>query len=97
MMAHDVLNRVPSKSVPVTPYEWCFSKHSSLDHLCPWDSATYVHNPTYKHEKFVSRATKIVFIRYSKHYKGYMMYEKQANCGIMKINFCDGNFLNDEF
>jgi len=59
-----ILNRVPSKSVPAIPYELWFGKKPSLDHLRPWGSADYVHNPTHKHRKLGPRATKMVFIRY---------------------------------
>ncbi|KAH9618858.1 hypothetical protein KSS87_009464, partial [Heliosperma pusillum] len=34
-----ILNRVPSKSVPVTPYELWNNRKPSLDHLRPWGSA----------------------------------------------------------
>ena len=46
-----ILNRVPSKSIPVTSYELWFGKKPSLDHLSPWGSAGYVYNLTHKHEK----------------------------------------------
>ena len=57
-----ILNRVPSKSVYATPYELWHGKKPSLEHLHPWSLAGYVHNPTHKHGKLGSRATKMVFI-----------------------------------
>jgi len=70
-----ILNRVPSKSVTATPYELWHASKPSLDHLQPWGSTGYVHNPTHKHRKLGPRATKMVFIRYPAHSKGYVMYE----------------------
>jgi len=46
-----VLNRVPSKSALTTPYELWNGRKPRLDHLRPWGSAGYVHNPTHKHGK----------------------------------------------
>jgi len=46
-MAAYILNRVLSKSVFVIPYELWFGKKPSLNHLSPWGSTGYVHNPTH--------------------------------------------------
>jgi len=91
-----ILNRVPSKSVPATSYELWFGKKPSLEHLCPWGSAGYVHNPTHKHEKLGPRATKMVFIRYPSQSKGYVMYEKHPNGGMTEIDSPNVDFLEDE-
>jgi len=69
-----ILNHVPSKSVFATPYELWYGTKLSLDHLCPYGLAGYVHDPTHKHGKLSLWATKIVFIRYPKHSIGYVMY-----------------------
>ena len=37
-----LLNRVPSKSVPTTPYKIWFGKKSSLDYLKTWGCPAYV-------------------------------------------------------
>jgi len=73
LIATYILNRVPSKSVPATPYELWFGKKLSLDHLRLWGSAGYVRNPTHKHGKLGPRGTKMVFIRYPAQSKGYEM------------------------
>jgi len=65
-----ILNRVPSKSVPATPYELWHVRKASFDHLQSWGSAGYVHNPTHKHGKLGPSATKMVFIRYPERSKG---------------------------
>lgn len=92
-----ILNRVPSKSVPLTPYELWNNRKPSLDHLRPWGSAGYVHNPTHKHGKLGPRATKMVFIRYPDHSKGYVMYGEHPNGGMTEVDSRNVNFLEDEF
>ena len=37
-----LLNRIPSKTIPTTPYEIWYSKKSSLDYLKTWRCPTYV-------------------------------------------------------
>ena len=49
------------------------------------DSAGYVHILNHKHGKLVPRPTKIVFIRYPAHFKGYMMYGEHSNGGMREI------------
>ena len=92
-----ILNRVPSKSTPATPYELWFGKKPSLDHLRPWGSAGYVHNPTHKHGKLGPRATKMVFIRYPAQSKGYVMYGEHPNGGMIEIDSRNVDFLKIEF
>ena len=58
--------------------------------------AGYVHNPTHKHGKLGPRATKMVFIRYPTHSKGYVIYGEDPNGG-MRIESRNVNFLEDEF
>jgi len=62
LTASYVLNRVPNKSVSTTPYELWNGRKPRLDHLLPWGSAGYVHNPTHKHGNLGPRATKMIFI-----------------------------------
>jgi len=42
-------------------------------------SADYVHNSTHKHAKLGPRVTKMMFIRYSTHSKGYVIYEEHSH------------------
>jgi hypothetical protein len=65
MAATYILNRVPSKSVPSTPYELWSGKKPDLSNLRPWGCAAYVHNATHKHGKLGPRVNKCVFIKYS--------------------------------
>jgi len=92
-----ILNRVPSKSIPATPYELWHGRKPSLDHLCPWGSAGYVHNPTHEHGKLGPRATKMLFIRYPEHSKGYVLFGEHPNGVMTKIDSRNVDFLEDEF
>jgi len=92
-----ILNHVPSKSVSTTLYELWNGRKPHLDHLRPWGSAGYVHNPTQKHGKLGPRATKMAFIRYSEHSKGYVMYGEQPDGGMKEVDSRNVDFLEDEF
>jgi len=80
-----ILNHVPNKSVPATPYELWFGKKPSLDHLRPWGSTGYVHNLTHEHGKLGPWATKMVFIWYLSQSKRYVMYVEHLNGGMTEI------------
>jgi len=56
-----------------------------------------VHNPTRKHGKLGPKATKMVFIRYSEHSKGYVMYGEHPDGGMKKVDSRNVDFLEDEF
>jgi len=58
LMVAYILNYVLSKSVSATPYELWHDRKPSLNHLSPWVSIGYVHNPTHKHGKLDLRVTK---------------------------------------
>lgn len=90
-----ILNHIPSKSVSTTPYELWNGRKPSLDHLRPWGSAGYVHNPTHKHGKLGSRATKKVFIRYPEHSKGYVMFGEHPNGGMTEMDSRNVEFLEN--
>ena len=91
-----LLNRVPSKSIPLTPYELWFKRKLSLDNLRPWGLAGYVHNPTHKHDKLGPKATKMVFIRYPEDSLGYVIFGEHPNGGMTEIDSRNVNFLEDE-
>ena len=92
-----ILNRVPSKSVSSTPYELWYDIKPSLEHLRPWGSAGYVHNLTHKYEKLGPRGTKMVFLWYPEHSKGYVMYGEHANGDMTEVDSHNVEFLKDEF
>ena len=56
-----------------------------------------MHNPTRKHGKLGPKATKMVFIRYSEHSKGYVIYREHPNGGMKEVDSRNVDFLEDEF
>ena len=97
MDAAYILNRVPSKSVPSTPYELWSGKKPDLSNLRPWGCAGYVHNATYKHGNLGLKANKCVFIRYSDESKGYVMLGEHSDRGITEIVSHDVEFMVNDF
>jgi len=69
-----ILNRVPSKSVPKTPYEMRTGRVPSLNHLCVWGSPTKakVFNPNIG--KLDPKTVSCHFIGYIERSKGYHFY-----------------------
>ncbi|KAI3453505.1 hypothetical protein Pfo_010168, partial [Paulownia fortunei] len=92
-----ILNCVPFKSVPSTPYKMWHGRKPSLEGLHSWGSARFVHNTSHKHGKLGPRAVKHIFIRYCDHSKGYVMYRKHPDGGITEIESRDVNFLKKVF
>jgi hypothetical protein len=72
--AAHILNRVPSKSVPKTPYELWFGKKPSLNYLrvwgCPAEAKLF--NPQQK--KLDNKTVSCYFIGYPDKSKGYRFY-----------------------
>ena len=97
MAAAYILNRVPSKSVPSTPYELWSGKKPNLSNLRPWGCAGYVHNATHKHGKLDPRANKCVFIKYSNESKGYVMLGEHPDGGVTEIVSRDVEFMENDF
>ena len=64
MTASYILNRVPSKSVPSTPYEVWKGATPDLNVICSWGCATYVHNFSHEYGKLGPKGKKCIFIRY---------------------------------
>uniref|UniRef100_A0A2N9FVA6 Integrase catalytic domain-containing protein n=1 Tax=Fagus sylvatica TaxID=28930 RepID=A0A2N9FVA6_FAGSY len=92
-----ILNRVPSKSVPSTPYELWSGKKPDLSNLRPWGCAGYIHNATHKHGKLSPRANKCVFIRYSDEFKGYVMLGEHPDGGVTEIMSHHVEFMENDF
>ncbi|RVW25654.1 Retrovirus-related Pol polyprotein from transposon TNT 1-94 [Vitis vinifera] len=69
-----ILNRVPSKSVPKTPFELWIDRKPSLNHFKVWGCPTEVkiYDPSLK--KTDSRTIRCYFIGYPSHSKGYKFY-----------------------
>ncbi|KAL0340315.1 UNVERIFIED_CONTAM: Copia protein [Sesamum radiatum] len=92
-----ILNRVPSKSIPSTPYELWHGRKSNLEGLRPWGSAGFVHSTSHQYEKLSPRACKLIFIRYCEHSKGYVMYGEYPNKRMTEIESRDVDFLEEDF
>ena len=91
-----ILNHVPSKSVPRTPYELWTGAKPNLENLWPCGYAVFVHNTFYKYGKLGPRASKKIFIRYLESSKGYVMYGEHSDGGMTEIESCDVNFIEDD-
>ena len=77
------LNRVPTKAVPLTPFELWTGRKPSLNHLkvrgCPAEVKLY--NPTLS--KLNSRTTRCYFVSYPEHSKGYRFYNPNGGTRIV--------------
>ena len=69
-----LLNRIPSKSIPTTPYEIWFSKKSSVSYLKTWGCPIYVKRQMV--DKLEDRSIIARFIRYPKESMGYYYFHK---------------------
>ena len=68
------LNRAPSKSVEMTPYELWFGKKPKLSFLKVWGCDAYVKK--FHLHKLKSKSEKCVFIGYPKETVGYTLYHR---------------------
>ena len=69
-----ILNRVPSKAVPKTPYELWTSRKPSLRHLHVWGCQAEVRIYNLHEKKLDSRTISGYFIGYPERSKGYRFY-----------------------
>lgn len=92
-----ILNRVPSKSVPSTPYELWNGIKPNLGYFHPWGCATYIHNTSHEYGKLGHRGKKCIFIRYSKYSKGFVFIGEKTNGRVTAIESRDVIFLEEFF
>ena len=92
-----ILNRVPSKSVPTTPYELWTKRKLDLSVLRPWECAAYVLNTSHPHGKLGARGKKCIFIRYSEHSKGYVFIGEHNSGSLTEFESRDVTFLENDF
>jgi hypothetical protein len=92
-----ILNLVPSKLVPSTPYELWIGKKPDLSNLRPWGSAGFVHDTSHKYGKLGLRGKKCIFIRYSEHSKGYVLIGEQPDGSITEVKSRDVDFIENKF
>ncbi|KAL0349923.1 UNVERIFIED_CONTAM: hypothetical protein Sradi_4141500 [Sesamum radiatum] len=60
-------------------------------------SAGFVHSTSHKYGKLGLRASKLIFIRYCEHSKGYVMYYEHPDKGMTEIESRDVDFLEGDF
>ena len=79
-----ILNRVPTKVVPLTPFKLWTGRKPSLNHLKVWGCPTEVklYNPTLS--KLDSRTTRCYFVSYPEHSKGYRFYNPNGGTRIVE-------------
>ena len=87
-----MLNRAPSKSVEMTPYELCFGKKPKLSFLKVWGCDAYVKK--FQPDKLEPKSEKCVFIGYPKETVGYTFYHRSEGKIFVAKN---GSFLEKEF
>ena len=89
-----ILNRVPSKSVPKTPYELWTGREPSLNHLRVWGcpAEAKVFNPNIG--KLYSKTVSCYFIGYPDKSKGYHFYCPSRHTRFVEIRHVV--FLEDD-
>ena len=89
-----ILNRVPSMSVPKTPYELWTGREHSLNYLCAWDcpAEAKVLNPNIG--KLDSKTVSCHFIGYTDKLKGYRFYCPNRHTKFIEMRHAV--FLEDE-
>ena len=86
------LNRAPSKSVEMTPYELWFGKKPKLSFIKVWGCDAYVKK--LQPDKLEPKPEKCVFIGYPKETVGYTFYHRSEGRIFIAEN---GSFLEKEF
>ena len=86
------LNRTPSKSVEMTPYELWFGKKPKLSLLKVWGCDANVKK--FHPDKLKPKSEKCVFIGYRKETVGYTFYHRSEGKIFIAKN---GSFLEKEF
>ena len=89
-----ILNQVPSKSVPKTPYELWIGREPSLNHLRVWGypAEAKVFNPNIG--KLDSKTVSCHFIGYLERSKGYRFYCPDRHTKIVETRHTV--FLEDD-
>ena len=70
-----ILNRVPTKAIAKTPYDFWTSKKPSLKHLHVWRCPAEARPYRYNGKKLDSRTLSYYFIGYSEQFKGHKFYD----------------------
>ena len=80
-----LLNRVPSKAIPKTPFELSLNRTSSIRHLHVWDCPTEIRVYNSQEKKLDGRTINGYFIGYPKNSKEYMFHYTNHGMRIIEI------------
>ena len=72
LIAIFILNYVPNKSIPTTPYKLWTNQKLNLSILKPLGCVAFVIDTLHSHGKLSVIGKKCIFIRYLEHSKGYV-------------------------
>lgn len=75
-----IQNRIPSRSVPKTPFEMSWGRKPDLDHMRVFGSPAYVHVPDVKRRKMEPKAKRLTFLGYSMEHNGYRFVDPETDC-----------------
>ena len=92
LTAVHLLNRVPSKAVPTTPYQVWTGRKPNLNYIRIWGCPTYVR--VAQQDKLLPRGQKYRFVGYPSNTKGYLFYDPEHR-SVFVARFA--KFLEIEF
>ena len=87
-----LLNKIPSKAVPTTPYEIWTGRKPNLNYVKVWGCPAYVRIA--QHNKLMPWGQKFRFVGYPSNTKGYLFYDTEHR-NVFVARF--GKFLESEF
>ena len=90
-----LLNNVPSKSVPKTPYEFWTNRKPNLNHIRIWGCPAHVLDKEAK--KLESRSEVCLFVGYPKGTKGGLFYNPKQNKVFVSTHatFLEESYMED--
>ena len=75
LTAAHLLNKIPSKAVPMTPYEIWFGRRPNLSYIKVWGCPAYVR--VTQQDKLPPRGQKFRFVGYPSNTMGYIFYDTE--------------------
>ncbi|KAL8542414.1 hypothetical protein ACS0TY_003328 [Phlomoides rotata] len=97
LIAAYVLNKVPPKSIPLTPYELWTGRKPDLSNHRTRGCAAFVHDCMSQYGKLGPRGKKYIFIRYRDLSKGYVLIGDQGDKRVTEIESRNIIFMEKEF
>ena len=91
-----VLNRIPSKSIKLTPYELWTGRRPNFSNLRVWGSKAHVRVPDQLRTKLDPKTIKCNFIGYCDHSKGYRFVVHHDDGTVGVIESRDAYFLEED-